>query len=201
LTPFFLVFLLERTEPYPTGTTKKIVLLTTGNYLNVLEVTSIKWVLFIITMYRRTVRRSFVAFRVAQARSSTDPGAFGRSMMKVQSTDSQVFQQIVSTPTLLLPHFDPSIRQKKCVGRFCSQQQRCLHTFPPPDERLMQQQQQKQSNILPEGAPPPPFHKLLAANRGEIATRINRAAAELGILTAGIYSHEGTKSREICMMD
>jgi Biotin carboxylase, N-terminal domain len=35
-----------------------------------------------------------------------------------------------------------------------------------------------------------PFTKLLAANRGEIATRINRAASELGIQTAGIYSHE-----------
>ena len=37
----------------------------------------------------------------------------------------------------------------------------------------------------------PPFKKLLAANRGEIATRINRGAAELGIQTCGIYSHEG----------
>lgn len=36
----------------------------------------------------------------------------------------------------------------------------------------------------------PPFAKLLAANRGEIATRINRAATELGISTAGIYSFE-----------
>jgi pyruvate carboxylase len=42
-----------------------------------------------------------------------------------------------------------------------------------------------------EGMEPPPFNKLLAANRGEISTRINRAAAELGIATAGIYSHEG----------
>lgn len=37
----------------------------------------------------------------------------------------------------------------------------------------------------------PPFKKLLAANRGEIATRISRGAAELGIQTCGIYSHEG----------
>ena len=37
----------------------------------------------------------------------------------------------------------------------------------------------------------PPFTKLLAANRGEIATRINRGAAELGIQTVAIYSHEG----------
>jgi hypothetical protein len=37
----------------------------------------------------------------------------------------------------------------------------------------------------------PPFQKLMAANRGEIATRINRGASELGIQTVGIYSHEG----------
>lgn len=35
-----------------------------------------------------------------------------------------------------------------------------------------------------------PFKKILAANRGEIATRISRAATELGSLSAGIYSHE-----------
>jgi pyruvate carboxylase len=37
----------------------------------------------------------------------------------------------------------------------------------------------------------PPFKKILAANRGEIATRINRAAAELGAQSCAIYSHEG----------
>ena len=36
-----------------------------------------------------------------------------------------------------------------------------------------------------------PFTKIMAANRGEIATRINRAASELGIQSAGIYSFEG----------
>eukprot|EP00934_Nitzschia_sp_Nitz4_P003661 Nitzschia sp. Nitz4//scaffold86_size83305//61772//65710//NITZ4_005269-RA/size83305-augustus-gene-0.59-mRNA-1//1//CDS//3329559271//3651//frame0 len=36
----------------------------------------------------------------------------------------------------------------------------------------------------------PPFSKLMAANRGEIATRISRGATELGIKTVGIYSHE-----------
>lgn len=39
--------------------------------------------------------------------------------------------------------------------------------------------------------PEAPFKKLLAANRGEIATRIMRASSELGIASAGIYSHEG----------
>jgi hypothetical protein len=68
-----------------------------------------------------------------------------------------------------------------------NQHRQSLHTFHTPDERSM-----TSNTILPEGAPPPPFHKLLAANRGEIATRINRAASELGIITAGIYSHEGT---------
>jgi len=38
---------------------------------------------------------------------------------------------------------------------------------------------------------PPPFQKLMAANRGEIATRIFRAATELGIQTVGIYSQPG----------
>jgi len=36
-----------------------------------------------------------------------------------------------------------------------------------------------------------PFQKLMSANRGEIATRINRAASELGVDTVGIYSFEG----------
>jgi hypothetical protein len=36
----------------------------------------------------------------------------------------------------------------------------------------------------------PPFKKVLAANRGEIATRIMRACSELGVASAGIYSHE-----------
>jgi len=36
----------------------------------------------------------------------------------------------------------------------------------------------------------PPFEKLMAANRGEIATRIVRAASELGIKTTGIYAYE-----------
>ena len=42
----------------------------------------------------------------------------------------------------------------------------------------------------------PPFKKLMAANRGEIATRISRGASELGIQTVGIYSHEGECYKE-----
>jgi len=42
----------------------------------------------------------------------------------------------------------------------------------------------------------PPFKKLMAANRGEIATRIVRAASELGIQTAGIYAHEGKQKQK-----
>ena len=40
-----------------------------------------------------------------------------------------------------------------------------------------------------------PYKKLMAANRGEIATRINRAASELGVSTVGIYSLEGVCER------
>lgn len=36
----------------------------------------------------------------------------------------------------------------------------------------------------------PPFKKIMAANRGEIATRILRAGSELGCKTVGIFSHE-----------
>jgi biotin carboxylase len=39
-----------------------------------------------------------------------------------------------------------------------------------------------------------PFDKVMAANRGEIATRILRAASELGCGTVGIYSREGELS-------
>lgn len=56
-----------------------------------------------------------------------------------------------------------------------------LHTFHTPDERPPTMSKRSEDR---------PFDKLLAANRGEISTRINRAAAELGIQTAGIYSHE-----------
>lgn len=61
-----------------------------------------------------------------------------------------------------------------------------LHTFNTPDENIPT----TISKYQVDGSPPP-FTKLLAANRGEISCRINRAASELGILTAGIYSYEG----------
>ena len=34
------------------------------------------------------------------------------------------------------------------------------------------------------------FRKILVANRGEIAIRVMRAAAELGIRTVSIFTHE-----------
>jgi hypothetical protein len=62
---------------------------------------------------------------------------------------------------------------------------RPFHTFHTPDETLPDQ---ATGHVNVTNAP---FTKIMAANRGEIATRINRAASELGIATAGIYSHEG----------
>lgn len=68
-----------------------------------------------------------------------------------------------------------------------------FHTFHTPDERI------PQFKASDSDRTPPPFFKLLAANRGEIATRINRAASELGVSTAGIYSHEGTLVFSHCL--
>lgn len=68
------------------------------------------------------------------------------------------------------------------------QQITAFHTFHTPDDSV------PKKKLTIEGSEPP-FGKLLAANRGEISTRITRAAAELGIATAGIYSHEGKMTR------
>ncbi len=69
---------------------------------------------------------------------------------------------------------------------------RPFHTFHTPDETLPDQ---ATGMVNVTNAP---FTKIMAANRGEIATRINRAASELGIATAGVYSHEGVYLRQSC---
>ncbi len=61
------------------------------------------------------------------------------------------------------------------------QTQRVFHTSHTPDEGQA------------------PFKEQLAANRGEVATRINRAAAQVGCQMAGIYSHEGKNEFKECM--
>jgi len=66
------------------------------------------------------------------------------------------------------------------------QNRRVFHTFYTPDEQL--------AAGMGVVNPDAPFRKLLAANRGEISTRITRAASELGIQSAGIYSHEGKEN-------
>src|SRR5947209_7668471 len=46
-----------------------------------------------------------------------------------------------------------------------------------------------------------PFKKLLIANRGEIAIRIARAASELGIATAAVYSTDDATSLHLRKAD
>jgi Biotin carboxylase, N-terminal domain len=91
-------------------------------------------------------------------------------------------------PKVCLALYDPTVMMLKSLPtsplRLQQPHRSYLHTFPTNEEHV--------TTILPEGSVPPPFQKLLAANRGEIATRICRAASELGIVTAGIYSHEGS---------
>ena len=45
------------------------------------------------------------------------------------------------------------------------------------------------------------FKKILIANRGEIALRINRAAHELGIATVAIFSEADRKSLHVRQAD
>ncbi len=45
------------------------------------------------------------------------------------------------------------------------------------------------------------MNKILIANRGEIAIRISRAAADLGIPTVAVYSSDDSKSLHICYAD
>src|SRR5205085_6669780 len=46
------------------------------------------------------------------------------------------------------------------------------------------------ADFMSSGARPKQFHKLLAANRSEIAIRIFRAATELGLRTVAVYAQE-----------
>jgi hypothetical protein len=61
-----------------------------------------------------------------------------------------------------------------------------LHTLR--NVSAFQLQRQQQQRRLSSNVTKAPFKKLMAANRGEIATRIMRASSELGIPTVGIFS-------------
>lgn len=91
-------------------------------------------------------------------------------------------KRFLTHPALASTVFDPIVLAPP-IGYH-----RSFHTFHTPDETLPDQ---ATGMVNVTNAP---FTKILAANRGEIATRINRAASELGIATAGIYSHEGVYS-------
>lgn len=112
-------------------------------------------------MYRSTLAR------VLRQRSST-----AVATSRVSPVSTRVLSSLASSSSSL-----SSVKD--------SLEARPFHTFHTPDEKV------PGSKPVVAGGQPAPFGKLLAANRGEIATRITRAAAELGISTAGIYSHEG----------
>ena len=67
-------------------------------------------------------------------------------------------------------------------------QLRSINTTSPSLSSTTKQQCSMGDN---KSFPNRPFTKLMAANRGEIATRIMRAGTELGCNTVGIYSNEG----------
>ena len=140
-------------------------------------------------MYRRNLLSSSAVIRRSTVLQSIT------CTTKLYQNRQYTIKDIIHRKSARHPSFKEAVIAVNINGSSLQQQQqqqqpspsRSLHTFYTPDERSLT----SANTILPEGAPPPPFHKLLAANRGEIATRINRAASELGIITAGIYSHEG----------
>ena len=57
------------------------------------------------------------------------------------------------------------------------------------------------SSPTPTPVAAPPFSKVLIANRGEIAIRISRAASELGIKSAAIFSGGDERALHVSMAD
>ncbi|KAL7550341.1 hypothetical protein ACHAWF_013578 [Thalassiosira exigua] len=78
-----------------------------------------------------------------------------------------------------------------------------IHTIRPSKSKLLYKNETTMSSDTPTESPTSgkysptdgladlcPFKKVMAANRGEIAVRINRAATELDMTTASIYAYE-----------
>mmetsp|Transcript_13239 Transcript_13239/g.18596 ORF Transcript_13239/g.18596 Transcript_13239/m.18596 type:complete len:1248 (+) Transcript_13239:42-3785(+) len=113
----------------------------------------------------------------AVCRLATKTGNAGsiRCGIPLVARNSAVRRSICSTAAVLAPSILPSSINKN--GKAAASLKTQFSTAQPVEDSV------ELTETLP-------FKKILAANRGEIATRILRASSELGIPSAAIYSYE-----------